>query len=171
MFTDYYGLKIQGPPWPTTLSPRSVVVLNLADGSAVFADPLALFFTKNRWKSKDDLLGEFLLVNTLSSLLVMSKHLTEEGLQPVSYNRPLDRYVKVVSVLVPPFPVAPLGWYASPADGGPSPWDNSYPNVPGGSASGGNLNDPAQPGSDCLCVLTDIGCGTRLILPVGVSFS
>jgi hypothetical protein len=170
MFIDYYGLKLHGPPWPTTLSPRSVVVLTLADGSAIFADPSALFFTRNRWKSKDDLLGEFLLVNTLQTLLVLSSHLTEGGGLPVSYIRPMDKYVKVVDILVPPFPVAPLGWYASPADGGPSPWDSSYPGIPDGDTFT-HLHDPQPPGADCLCVLTDVNCGTRLILPVGVSFS
>lgn len=167
----YYGMKIPDPPpWPTTLSPRDSRVVSLADGSAFFADPLSLLFTKNRWKGVDDLLGEFVYISSLSNLSVISTHLDESRLIPVFYQRPLDKYVRVVGVENPGFPISPIGWYASPADGGPAPWTHQLPNTPGGPGDV-RLDDPQPPGSDCLCVLSDVNCGTRLILPVMVSFS
>lgn len=169
MFVEYYGKKLSGPPWPGILSPRDSRVISLADGSVFFADPLSIVFTRNRWKNVNDLLGEHVLVSSLSYLSVIATHLDETGSAPVMYQRPIDKYVKVTEVTDLGFHISPIGWVASPADGGPAPWTDSPPYTPGGPGHVG-LGDPQPPGSDCLCVLSDINCGTKLLLPVYVSF-
>jgi hypothetical protein len=147
-FFEYFNHRYVIPPWPTATLPKTVIQVSFSDGSSIFTESGSFFLTKDGWVAIEDLVGEYVLVEPISTLTVNAEHYRDTAFKPTQYMRDHSKFIRVEETETTPYPIGVIGFVPNPGNGGPSP---------GGS------------GSPCSCVLSASPCGTPLMLPLVIT--